>query len=261
MPPQSHRSDPRILGRRTLERDHRCLAELLRPGNAVLDVGCGTGAITAGIAKAVGASGRVVGVDRDEALLELARTEHVDLANLRFERGDATTLTFLAEFDVVTAARTLQWIAEPARAVAKMKQAAKPAGALVVLDYNHASNRWEPDPPGEFKLFYNAFLAWRQKNGWDNEMADHLPDLFRGAGLVDVNSQVQDEVVERGEPEFAERAGLWAEVIENVGEQLATAGLCTERQLAEAHASYTRWVKTELVRQTLIMRAVTGTVP
>lgn len=42
MAAQSHRSDPRILGRRTLQRDHRHLARLLRPGLAVLDVGCGT---------------------------------------------------------------------------------------------------------------------------------------------------------------------------------------------------------------------------
>src|SRR6516164_2145961 len=107
MPAQSHRSDPRILGRRTLQRDHRCLAELLRPGLAVLDVGCGTGAITAGAAKAVGPHGHVVGIDRDEALLELARAEHAMIPNLRFEYGDVTTLTFGTEFDIVTAARTL----------------------------------------------------------------------------------------------------------------------------------------------------------
>ena len=184
MPAQSHRSDPRILGRRTLQRDHRCLAELLSPGLSVLDVGCGTGAITAGTAKAVGPHGHVVGIDRDEVLLEFARTEHAMLPNLQFESGDATTLTFRAQFDIVTAARTLQWIAEPALAISKMKQATKPSGVLVVLDYNHTSNVWEPDPPGEFKLFYNAFLAWRQTNRWDNEMANHLPDLFRSAGLV-----------------------------------------------------------------------------
>ena len=62
-------------------------------------------------------------------------------------------------------------------------------------------------------------------------MADHLPELFRSAGLVDVKSCLQDEVVERGGPDFAERTALWSEVIENVGGQLATAGFCTESQL------------------------------
>ena len=258
---QTHRSDPRILGRRTLQRDHRCLAELLQPGLDVLDIGCGTGAITAGAAKAVGPHGQVVGIDRDEVLLELARTEHAMVSNLRFEYGDVITLPSCAQFDIVSAARTLQWIAEPAVAISKMKQAAKPAGALVVLDYNHTGNQWEPDPPDEFKLFYNAFLAWRHTNRWDNEMADHLPDLFRSAGLVEVKSQAQDEVVERGGADFAEREALWSEVIENVGAQLATAGFCTKRQLEEARECYDFWAKEALVKQTLAMRATTGIVP
>jgi SAM-dependent methyltransferase len=260
MPAQSHRSDPRILGRRTLQQDHRCLAELLRPGCSVLDIGCGVGAITAGIAKAVGPHGSVIGIDRDEALLDLARKEHALLPNLRFECGDATTLTFRAQFDIVTAARTLQWIAEPAVAVSKMKEAAKPGGILVILDYDHTSNQWEPDPPSEFKLFYDAFLAWRQANRWDNRMAAHLPELFRSAGLVEVQTRVQDEVVERGEPDFAEGTALWSEVIDSVGGQLTAAGFCTELQLTEARGSYRSWVKAELIKQTLAMRASIGRV-
>jgi len=50
-------------------------------------------------------------------------------------------------------------------------------------------------------------------------------------------------------------------VIENVGVPLATAGLCTKRQLEEAHVCYDSWTKTALVKQTLAMRAVTGIVP
>jgi ubiquinone/menaquinone biosynthesis C-methylase UbiE len=260
MPAQSHRSDPRILERRTLQRDHRVLAVRLRPGHAVLDVGCGTGAITSGIAKAVRPQGYVVGVDRDPGLLEIARREHSGLPNLTFELGDATSLGFRSQFDVVTAARTLQWIAEPGVALLNMRRAAKPAGLIVVLDYNHARNKWEPEPPEEFIHFYRAFLAWRQSNQWDNEIADHLPELFRSAGLAGIESHIQDEVVARGDQEFPERSALWSEVIENVGEQIAKTGFCTESQLREARERYDSWAKTDLVRQTLTMRAVTGRV-
>ena len=98
-------SDPRILGCRTLQQDQRYLATLLRPGMAVLDIGCGTGAITAGIAEVVGPQGCVVGVDRDAGLLELAGKQHGAVPNLRFEFGDATSLSFHSQFDIVTAAR------------------------------------------------------------------------------------------------------------------------------------------------------------
>src|SRR5258708_14182017 len=72
MSQQSHRSDPRILNRRTLQRDHPYLARVLRTGMNVLDVGCGTGAITADIAKAVGPDGMAVGIDRDGPNLAIA---------------------------------------------------------------------------------------------------------------------------------------------------------------------------------------------
>lgn len=261
MPAQLHQSDPRILGWRTLEQDHRCLAELLRPGLSVLDVGCGTGAITAGIAQAVKPGGYVVGVDRDEALLEIARTEHSGIENLQFEYGDATDLTFCARFDIVTSARVLQWIAEPGLAVEKMKQAAKRGGMVVVLDYNHTKNQWEPEPPPKFRVVYGAFLRWRQANGWDNEMADHLPGLFRSAGLASVDSRELDEVVKRGEPEFAMRSFLWAGTLEHLAGQLVAAGFCTTAQLEEARERYASWVRTDLIKQTLAMRATIGIAP
>src|SRR5512138_865807 len=117
MSEQIHQSDPRILSRRALERDHRVLAGMLRPGMFVLDVGCGTGAITAGIARAVAPGGCAVGVDRDESLLQIARQEH---AGLHFENADALSLEFASAFDIVTAARAVQWMADPARAIGRM---------------------------------------------------------------------------------------------------------------------------------------------
>lgn len=250
MAAQSHQSDPRILGRRTLEEDHRTLAALLRPGMSVLDVGCGTGAITAGIARAVGpGAGRVVGIDRNTGLLEIARRDHAGLAHLRFEQHDVTTgLPWRGEFDIVTAARTLQWIADPGAALAHMRSAAKPGGMIVVLDYNHARNTWEPDPPESFQVFYRAFLDWRAANGWDNEIGDRLPALFRAAGLDDVESRIEDEVTER--------SLLWAEVIDNVGAQIAEAGFYPAGALPGTRASYEQWALVHLRRQSLNLRAV-----
>src|SRR5262245_1342820 len=65
-----------------------------RPGESVLDVGCGTGATTAELARAVGPQGRVLGVDIGAELVGAARAQ--SLANARFETGDAATYAFEA---------------------------------------------------------------------------------------------------------------------------------------------------------------------
>ena len=125
MPPGTHR----VPDRRRLGRDHRRLSERLVPGLAVLDVGCGSGAITRGIAEAVAPGGRVVGVDVNEALITAAQREHGTVPGLVFELHDVYQLPFRDAFDVVTAARVLQWLARPADAIAAMARAACPGGA------------------------------------------------------------------------------------------------------------------------------------
>ena len=95
-------------------------------------------------------------------------------------------------------------------------------------------------------------------------VAHHLPGLFAGAGLCDVDgsdaigSRVEDEIAERGDADFEERTALWSEVIDNVGRAIAKAGFCTEQQVAIARECYAPWVKTTLTKQTLVMRAVTA---
>jgi SAM-dependent methyltransferase len=66
----------------------------LEPGQAVLDVGCGAGATSRQAARAVGAQGRVLGVDVSAPLLELAREQAAGLSNLRFMEADAQIAAF-----------------------------------------------------------------------------------------------------------------------------------------------------------------------
>ncbi len=112
----------------------------------------------------------------------------------------------------------------------KMKGALRSGGMLVVLDYDHARNALEPEPPAEFRVAYQAFLAWRAANGWDNEMATHLPGLFRDAGLVDISSHVQDEIVDRGSPDFPETSKLWLRTLESCANSLIAGGFLNEDQ-------------------------------
>jgi SAM-dependent methyltransferase len=160
----------------------------------------------------------------------------------------------------VTGARILQWIAAPGQAVQSMMRATKPGGTVVVLDYSPLHNEWEPGPPREFRIFYEAFLAWRQANRWDNEMAHDLPGLFAQAGLIDIVSNIGDEVAERGDADFGKRTALWPEVIENIGNTLAQP-VSAQKSRSRSRANAMPRVRTTLTRQTLVMRAVTARVP
>jgi ubiquinone/menaquinone biosynthesis C-methylase UbiE len=260
MSEQAHRSDPLVLNRRTLQRDHRRLAELLQPGMIVLDVGCGPGAITVGIAKMIGPHGRVVGIDRDDSLLATARLEHAGIENLSFEIGNVLSLDFEACFDLVTAARTLQWVSEPDLAILQMTKAARTGGRIVVLDYNHDDNIWNPVPPAEFVRFYAAFLEWRTENKWSNAMADLLPTLFQSAGLTDIQIYLDDEIVDRGDPDFSSAVDIWAHVIDRIGPRLVASGHLTEAEVFGAGECYRDYSQGKLERQTLSMRTVEGRV-
>jgi ubiquinone/menaquinone biosynthesis C-methylase UbiE len=253
-----------ILNTRTLQTAHKRLAELVQPGMRVLDVGCGTGAITWGIAEKVGEQGRVVGVDLNTALIEQARAQQVvgeaqdHLPQLFYEVYDLYQLPYRDNFDIVTAARVLQWLSRPEDALQAMVRATKPGGRVLVLDYNHEKIAWNPDPPRSMGIFYDAFLMWRDEAGMDNGIADELWELFARAGLQELHVTPQHEVARRGQPDFETRMMIWAEVAATRGHQMVTDGIITEAQRAAAEADYRAWIRDEAESQTLYLLAVEG---
>jgi SAM-dependent methyltransferase len=256
---QHHQSDPRILNRRTLAQDHKHLAGLLRPGMKVLDVGCGTGAITADIAALVGPAGEVLGIDRDSSLIALAQRSHSSIPHLTFEVMDVLSLASGRRFDLVTTARTLQWISEPGDAVRKMVQCLMPGGVIALLDYDHEAASWTPSAPPEFMTFYSAFLEWRASNHWMNDVAEHLGDMLGEAGVTNVQVLSADHRICRGDDAFEERASIWASVIETLGSVIQSAGFLPELDLQKARDTYLRFVESELDAHTMKMNEAIGT--
>lgn len=251
-----------ILGRRSLAVSHRRLAELLHPGLSVLDVGCGTGSITRGIATAVGRTGRVVGVDVNKDFIEKAKREHADVPGLSLEVRDIRTDPVPAgSFDVVTAARTLGWLADPAGMLGAMVAAARPGGLVIALEYNQEKIEWSPEPPASMRHFYAAFVRWRAEAGMDNAMADDLNGLFRAAGLRNITVSEQHEIATRGEPGFVEQAGVWSDVAASRGHQLVADGAVTEPERALAESDYRTWVASTAERMLMYMLCVEGTRP
>jgi SAM-dependent methyltransferase len=251
----------RFLDSRSLAADQRRLAELLRPGLSVLDVGCGSGAITREIARAVGPTGNVVGVDVSQHLLAQAAAGAVGLPNLAFEVGDVFRLPYRDAFDVVTAARVLQWLAEPAAALRSMLTAVKPGGTVAVLDYSHAKARWEPEPPAAFTRFYDAFLAWRAEAGMDNAIADRLGAMLSELGALDVVVTEEVESTQRGDSDFERRMALWPGVIATRGHQVVADGMLTERERADAEIAFKEWLPGDARSQSLYLLAASGQRP
>jgi trans-aconitate methyltransferase len=101
------------------------VVELLnpKPGERILDLGCGDGALTEKIA-ARGCS--VVGLDSSEAQIAAARTRGLDART-----GDARDLPFSAEFDAVFSNAVLHWIQDVDRTLAGVYRALKPGGRFV----------------------------------------------------------------------------------------------------------------------------------
>jgi SAM-dependent methyltransferase len=94
-----------------------------RPGERVLDLGCGDGALTE---KLVAAGCRVIAIDSSAAQIGAARARGLDA-----RRGHAETLPFQSEFDAVFSNAVLHWIRDAAAAIASVHRALKPGGRFV----------------------------------------------------------------------------------------------------------------------------------
>ena len=108
----------------------------LTPGQRLLDVGCGLGEAALALAEDLGGDGELVGVDSSERMLQVARSNAAAAGcRVRFTVGDARSLDEPdASFDAARSERTLQWLSDPAVAVAEMVRVVRPGGRVSLLD-------------------------------------------------------------------------------------------------------------------------------
>jgi SAM-dependent methyltransferase len=105
-------------------------------GERLLDVGCGLGEAALALAEDLGDGGEVVGIDASERMLRVARSNAGGApSRVRFTVGDAGSLDEPDDsFDAVRSERTLQWLADPAAAVAEMMRVLRPGGRVSLID-------------------------------------------------------------------------------------------------------------------------------
>ncbi len=110
----------------------------IREGITVMELGCGSGAFTTFVARAVGEHGKVCAVDIQPAMLKqlerkLARPENQDIKNIELKEASAYDLPFEDEaFDLVYMVTVLQEIPDRARALQQIKRVLKLGGLLAV---------------------------------------------------------------------------------------------------------------------------------
>ncbi len=104
----------------------------LRGGEAVLDIGCGDGRISAAIAQRVPA-GRVLGIDNSAEMIERAEALRVSSgpANIAFRLMDACEMDFRSQFDVAFSNASLHWIHDHVRLLRRVHAALRPGGRIL----------------------------------------------------------------------------------------------------------------------------------
>jgi SAM-dependent methyltransferase len=117
------------------------LADRLREGIDVADIGCGSGHAINVLAAAYPRS-RFVGYDFEEEAIAAARAEAAELAltNARFELRDVATLDDVAAYDLITAFDTIHDQAQPAQVLAATSRALRDDGTFLLVDIKASSN-------------------------------------------------------------------------------------------------------------------------
>ena len=157
----------------------------VRDGDKVLDVGCGTGSLSATLARVTKAS-KIVGIDPSGGFIEYARTQIAE-PRVTFEVGDAQNLPFPdASFDRCLALLAVDYIPDARKATLEMHRVTKAAGVV-------ATTMWDRSRANELdSCFWDAVAAIdpnaKRSAGRSGSYGsgEALRELWVGAGLMDI---------------------------------------------------------------------------
>jgi SAM-dependent methyltransferase len=238
-----HESVLRGHRQRTVEDSAGYLLPHLQPGLSVLDIGCGPGTITAGLAARV-APGPVTAVEPTDDALDLARAEVRlrSLANVSFVTSDVHALDFPDDaFDVVHAHQVLQHVADPVRALREMRRVCTRGGIVAARDADYAGFIWYPRLGG-LDRWQDLYERAARANGGEPDAGRRLLSWAQRAGF--------DDITPTGSlwcfATAADRqwwGGMWADRIlqSDLAHQLLDSGLATTAELEEMSKAWRDW--------------------
>jgi ubiquinone/menaquinone biosynthesis C-methylase UbiE len=198
----------------------------IRPGMHCLEVGCGSGDIAFELARIVGPEGKVVATDIDEIKLRLAREEAAQrgLTNLEFRFADVLKEE-VEKFDFVHVRFVLTHLADPRKALKKMRQALNPGGVLAVEDTDFRGHFCHPESPA-FSRYVELYTKAGQRRGADPNIGPRLPGLLIEAGF----EAVQINLVQLAA--MSDESKLMAPLtMENIADTVLTEGLASHAEI------------------------------
>jgi ubiquinone/menaquinone biosynthesis C-methylase UbiE len=159
----------------------------IKPGERVLEVGCGSGVVLRDLARRVAPNGLAVGLDPSPALLAIAR-DLVDEAGLgqriELREGDARALPFADdEFDAALAATALAHVPDGRRAIPELVRVVRPGGRVGIFERDPDSYIVSHPDRALTRRIIAARVDHASADGW---LARALPRLMTEAGLQDV---------------------------------------------------------------------------
>jgi SAM-dependent methyltransferase len=198
-------------------------------GSTCLDAGCGGGDVALDLARAVGPTGRVIGLDLDETKLEIARSEAAQwkLQNVTFESADVAAWESKELFDVVYARFLLTHLREPALLLARMRRRIRTGGVMIVEDIDYRGHFAEPDCPA-LQRSVEFYTQAAQKRGVDPNIGPRLPGLLRAAGFEDIQMKLIQPAALDGGIKL-----LICVTLENIADVVVKDGLATPEELGD----------------------------
>jgi SAM-dependent methyltransferase len=201
----------------------------ISPGAVCLDIGCGGGDVSCDLARAVGSTGRVIGIDLDQAKLAIARQEAAqeNLANIVFETQDVTTWQPNEQFDIVYARFLLTHLPNPGDLISAMSRCMRPGGVIIVEDIDYRGHFAEPACPA-LDRSVELYTKSVQRRGADPNIGPRLPGLLREAGIEDVQMRLVHPAALQGGIKL-----LICVTLESIAEAALADGFATEVELRE----------------------------
>jgi len=207
------------------------------PGESVLDIGCGCGSTSLELAARVGASGRVVGVDVSQPMLEVAKSVATDLP-MEFVEADASSHDFDRDaFDLVFSRFGVMFFADPDRAFAHIGGSVRSGGRVAFACWRPLSeNPWMLVPVLVAKEFVElpARPGPEEPGPFSFANPERVSRILNSGGFTDIRIEPYDHAMVMGET--VEEAIQTAMEVGPVGSVASEADAQTQAALHQAMA-------------------------